>query len=624
MRLDRSVVYYRKLLFSDYNFNYELWYDIYMTALLTLHDLSKSFGTEDLFEDISFTVSEGDKIGLLGPNGAGKSTLLKIIMNIEAADNGHISKRQGLIIGYASQSPEFPDASLEEILMREIPRGDPTDTLTKARILLGKAQFTDYTQSAAKLSGGWKKRLDIARSLMKDPDILLLDEPTNHLDLEGILWLEKFLVREKTAFVVVSHDRYFLDVVSNKIIEINKCYKTGLFISNGSMETYHTRKQEFLQSQLQYERGLASQARGEIAWLKKSPKARTIKSRSRIQRADDLISELSDVKARNKIKKIDIEVSASDRATKKLLVGKNLSKTLGKELFKGIDIVLSPGTRLGIAGKNGTGKTTLLKILAGLIPLDTGTIKYADALKLVYFDQHRESVPDHVTLKRALAPNSDNVNYRGQLIHVNGWAKKFLFDEDRLEMPVKFLSGGERARILIAKLMLEPADILFLDEPTNDLDIDTLEVIEESLKEFSGAVVLISHDRCLMDNICTSILGLGMGNEDNYFADYDQWEQANAALQKKANEANNQAKAQIRKAPVQQKKLSYQEQKELDGMDSSIIKAEDEILELQKKLALPQNQTDSKKLQELYVQLGIKEKTLEELFDRWQDLLQRS
>jgi len=595
-----------------------------MTALLTLHDLSKSFGTEDLFEDISFTVSEGDKIGLLGPNGAGKSTLLKIIMNIEAADNGHISKRQGLIIGYASQSPEFADATLEEILMREIPRGDPTDTLTKARILLGKAQFNDYTISAAKLSGGWKKRLDIARALMKDPDILLLDEPTNHLDLEGILWLEKFLVREKTAFVVVSHDRYFLDVVSNKIIEINKCYKTGLFISNGSMETYHTRKQEFLQSQLQYERGLASQARGEIAWLKKSPKARTTKSRSRIQRADDLISELSDVKARNKVKKIDIEVSASDRATKKLLVGKNLSKTLGKELFKGIDIVLSPGTRLGIAGKNGTGKTTLLKILAGLIPLDTGTIKYADALKLVYFDQHRESVPDHVTLKRALAPNSDNVTYRGQLIHVNGWAKKFLFNEDRLEMPVKFLSGGERARILIAKLMLEPADILFLDEPTNDLDIDTLEVIEESLKEFSGAVVLISHDRCLMDNICTSILGLGMGNEDNYFADYDQWEQANAALQKKANEANNQAKAQIRKAPVLQKKLSYQEQKELDGMDSNIMKAEDEIVELQKKLELPENQSDSKKLQELYVQLGIKEKSLEELFDRWQDLLQRS
>ena len=595
-----------------------------MTALLTLHDLSKSFGTEDLFEDISFTVSEGDKIGLLGPNGAGKSTLLKIIMNIESPDNGHISKRQGLIIGYASQSPEFPDATLEEILCREIPRGDPTDTLTKARILLGKAQFNDYTQSAAKLSGGWKKRLDIARSLMKDPDILLLDEPTNHLDLEGILWLEKFLVREKTAFVVVSHDRYFLDVVSNKIVEINKCYKTGLFISNGSMETYHTRKQEFLQSQLQYERGLASQARGEIAWLKKSPKARTIKSRSRIQRADDLISELSDVKARNKIKKIDIEVSASDRATKKLLVGKNLSKTLGKELFKGIDIVLSPGTRLGIAGKNGTGKTTLLKILAGLIPLDTGTLKYADALKLVYFDQHRESVPDHVTLKRALAPNSDNVTYRGQLIHVNGWAKKFLFNEDRLEMPVKFLSGGERARILIAKLMLEPADILFLDEPTNDLDIDTLEVIEESLKEFSGAVVLISHDRCLMDNICTSILGLGMGNEDNYFADYDQWEQANALLQKKANEAANQAKAIIRKAPVQQKKLSYQEQKELDGMEANIIKAEEDVLELQNKLQLPENQTDSKKLQEMYTKLGIAEKSMEELFDRWQDLLQRS
>lgn len=595
-----------------------------MTSLLTLHSLSKSFGTEILFEDISFTISAGDKIGLLGPNGAGKSTLLKILMNIEKADDGHVSKRQGIRVGYASQSPEFPDATLEEVLCLEVPGGDETDTLTEARILLGKALFTDYTQNASKLSGGWKKRLDIARALMKKPDLLLLDEPTNHLDLEGIIWLEKFLNREKTAYVVVSHDRYFLENISNKIIELNRCYKTGLFISSGSMELYLERKEEFLQAQAQHERGLASQVRDEIAWLRKSPKARTTKSRSRIQRAGEMISELSEIKDRNKISKVDIEFSASDRATRKLLTGKNLSKTLGqKKLFEGIDVVLSPGTRLGIVGKNGTGKTTFLKVLAGIIPSDTGTIKYADALKLVYFDQHRESIPDNVSLKRALAPNSDNVTYRGQIIHVNGWAKKFLFDADRLEMPVSCLSGGERARILIAKLMLEPADILFLDEPTNDLDISTLEVIEESLKEFSGAVVLISHDRCLMDNVCTKILGLGMGNEEQYYADYAQWEQANALIEKNKTSATK-VVTQQKSTTTSTKKLSYQEQKELDGMESAITQKEKEISDCQKQLESPQIHADSKKSLDTYTLLANHEHQLEALFDRWHFLLEKN
>jgi ATP-binding cassette subfamily F protein uup len=595
-----------------------------MTSLLTLHSLSKAFGTEILFEDISFTISEKDKTALIGPNGAGKSTLLKILMDEEKADDGYVSKRQGLVIGYASQSPEFRDATLEEVLCREVPHGDETETLTLARTLLGKALFTDYTANASKLSGGWKKRLDIARALMKKPDLLLLDEPTNHLDLEGILWLEKFLMREKTAYLIVSHDRYFLENISNKVIELNRCYKTGVFISSGSMETYQERKEEFLQAQIQHERGLASQVRDEIAWLKKSPKARTIKSRSRIQRAGELISELSDIKTRNKVTKVDIEFSASDRETRKLLTGKNISKSLGgKVLFSGIDVVLSPGTRLGIVGKNGTGKTTFLKILAGLMLPDSGTLKYADSLKLVYFDQHRESIPDNVSLKRALAPNSDNVNYRGQMIHVNGWAKKFLFDSDRLEMPVSCLSGGERARILIAKLMLEPADILFLDEPTNDLDIETLEVIEASLKEFSGAVVLISHDRCLMDNVCTKILGLGMGNEQHFYADYAQWEQASALLAKK-NQAEVKIAIQPKKIIPPSKKLSYNEQRELDGMEDLITKTEKEIEKFQKELDASHVSADSKKSLELYTLLAASQHLLEAHYERWHTLLEKN
>lgn len=591
-----------------------------MTSLLGIHSISKSHGTQDLFEDISFTISQGDRIGLLGPNGAGKSTLLKILLSLEPVDSGTLSRRQNLRIGYASQSPEFTSQTIEEVLLREAPNEDENEALTRARILLGKAQFTNFSQDASKLSGGWKKRLDIVRALMQEPDLLLLDEPTNHLDLEGILWLEKLLTKERTAYMVVSHDRYFLNNVANKIIELNKCYPEGLFISEGNMESYKASKEAFLSGQLEQQRSLSSTVRDEIEWLRKSPKARTTKSRSRIQKANALIDELADVVERNKTFKVDIDFTASERETRKLLTGKNLTKSIGpKELFKGVDVILSPGTRLGIVGKNGTGKTTLLKILAGEIAQDMGTIKYADNLKLVYFDQHREHISPTMTLREALAPNGDMVNYRGQFIHVHGWAKKFLFKPERLSLPVGYLSGGERARILIAKLMLQPADILFLDEPTNDLDIATLEVIEENLKEFQGAVVLISHDRCLMDTICTQILGLGHENEQRFFADYRQWEEAcKETPAKKEPESKPIQATPVTLKPA--KKLSYHEQRELNGMEQAIITQEALIASFEEKLNAPHVQSDPTKSIEFYRLLGEAQGTLERMFERWEFL----
>lgn len=588
-----------------------------MTALLGVHSLTKSFGSQLLFDSISFTIGQGNRIGLIGPNGAGKSTLLKILSGLDSPDDGSISRRQGLRLGYASQVPEFPSKTLEEVLLEHI-SGDENELLTKARILLSKAQFTDFSQNAASLSGGWKKRLDIVRALMQEPDLMLLDEPTNHLDLEGILWLENFLMREKIAYLVVSHDRYFLENICNRVIELNRCFPQGLFISEGNMSKFMEHRVAFLEAQQKHERGLASVVRDEIEWLRRSPKARTTKSTSRINRAHELMEELSDVKQRNKTHKVDIEFSASDRETRRLLVAKNLAKSLGdRQLFKGIDLVLSPGSRVGIVGKNGTGKTTLLKLLAGQVPQDMGTIKYAQDLKLVYFDQHREHLPSHISLKEALSPHSDTVNYRGQPIHVHGWAKKFLFSPDRLKLPISCLSGGERARILIAKLMLEPADVLFLDEPTNDLDISTLEIIEDSLKEFAGAVVLISHDRCLMDNVCTQFLGLGEDNEQILFADYQQWEVANSQKNSKKAEPI-QTKAAVVMAKPSSKKLSYHEQKELDQMEYRILEAETEIAKLQQELEHPDLQIDAQKSLEAYRQLASAEQKLESLFARWE------
>ncbi|MBS0654882.1 MAG: ABC-F family ATP-binding cassette domain-containing protein [Verrucomicrobia bacterium] len=591
-------------------------------SLLGIQSLSKAFGSQILFKRISFTLTQGCRVGLVGPNGCGKSTLLKILVGLEDPDEGSVTRKQGLRLGYASQSPEFPALTLEELLLQEIPNATQSD-LTRARILLGKAQFTDFSQNASELSGGWKKRLDITRALMQEPDLLLLDEPTNHLDLEGIIWLEKFLLREKIAYVAVSHDRYFLENVSTKIIELNRCYPQGLFVSDGNMSDFMENKRAFLLAQEQQQQGLASIVRDEVEWLKKSPKARTTKSRSRIQNAYELIEELSQIKSRNTVHKVDIEFSASERETRKLLAGKNLSKSLGgKSLFTGVDITLSPGSRLGIVGKNGTGKTTLLKILAKMIPQDMGTVKYAEDLKFVYFDQHREHIPSNISLREALSPLSDQVNYRGQSIHVNGWARKFLFSTDRLSLPVSCLSGGERARILIARLMLQPADILFLDEPTNDLDIQTLEIIEESLKEFTGAVVLISHDRCFMDGICTQILGLGTDNEPQFFADYSQWERSFAAPPPKKEAAPKPAVA-AQAENTKPKKLSYKEEKELEGMEANIEQTEGLIASLQLCLEDPTLHTDPQKSNETYQRLAEAEQKLEALFTRWEFLSSR-
>ena len=589
-----------------------------MSTLLGIHSISKSFGNRELFCDLNFTVQQGARIGLIGPNGSGKTTLLNILAGIEEADKGSVSRRNGLRVGYARQSPDFPSLPLEDVLIQACPHEDVEEARVRARILLGKMQCHDSLQDAASLSGGWEKRLDIARSLMVEPDLLFLDEPTNHLDVEGIFWLETLLLHEKTSYILVSHDRYFLENVCTSIIELNTCFPGGLFVCDAPMSVYMNRKREFLEGQAQQERRLASTVRSEVEWLRRSPKARTTKSRSRIQKAYELIEELSETSQRNAVANVNLEFSASERETRKLLATKNLSKSLaGKQLFCGIDLVLSPGSRLGVVGKNGTGKTTFLKVLAGMLPPDTGTIKYAEGLKLVYFDQHREQLPAScTTLRQALSPNGDHVNFRGQMIHVNGWAKRFLFSPDRLELPLQYLSGGERARILIARLMLKPADILFLDEPTNDLDIPTLEVIEENLLQFAGAVVLISHDRCLMDRLCTQILGLGEHAEPALYASYEQWLQS---CEKVAVKEKPRAAPQ----PVQKsKKLVYKEQRELDGMEDSIAAIEVAIAELERRLkACAQSAEDQL---QTYRLLAEAQQRRDALFTRWQELEEKA
>lgn len=585
-----------------------------MTLLLNCQSLSKFFGSRLLFQDLAFSIFTGERIGLIGPNGSGKSTLLKILAGFEKPTSGTVSARRGLQIGYVPQSCEFRDQTPKAVLLDQLKddlRPDYEKELL-AETWLSKLGFKDEP-SAQLLSGGWKKRLSIAQALILSPDLLLLDEPTNHLDLEGILWLEKFLSREAPSYILVSHDRYFLQNMVNRIVEINRVYPQGLFSIEGTYSHFLEKKEDFLKGQIEQERSLASKARREIDWLGRSAPARTSKSKSRIEDAHELLHELSQVHGRNVQRKSDIDFAATQRETQKLLTAKNLSKEIaGRLLFHHLDFVLSPGKRIGLMGPNGSGKTTLLKIIAGEISPDQGTLKQADGLKIVYFDQHRMQLPGNITLRQALSPQGDYVTFHGQKIHINGWCKRFLFSPDNLEMPLEKLSGGERARISIAHLMLQPADVLLLDEPTNDLDIPTLETLEESLVDFPGAVVLITHDRCMLDRICTTLLALGDPDKNDFFEDYSQWE---ASLKAPAPEEKKEKKTEPKPAKI---KLSYTEKKEYDQMEEKISKLEEEIKQLNLQLEGPAQNPGQ--LQLLCTEIGLAENRLEQLYLRWEEL----
>lgn len=595
-----------------------------MSVLLTCNAVSKAHSHTILFENLTITVNKGDRLGIIGPNGAGKSTLLGMIAGKDKPDTGEIVARQSVRLGYIPQISHYPEKDVLRIVMDALAEAkhlhSDEERLLAAEVMLTKVGFTDTSEIASKLSGGWKKRLDLARALVLDPDILLLDEPTNHLDIASIVWLENLLLRSKITFLLISHDRLFLDRVTNRIIEINRAFPKGQFAVEGNYATFLERREAFLSSLEQYEQGLRSKVRNEVAWLRQSPAARTTKQQARVNQAHSLQEELQALKAIKTKPKEEWQFDNAGLQSRRMIYANNLAKTLdGKKLFDHLDILLSPGVRLGIAGDNGTGKTTLLRILSGELKPDQGTVKYAEGIRIVYFDQHREKLDPSQTLKHSLSPNGDTVEYRGKPIHVNGWAKRFHFSPERMLMPVSQLSGGERARILLARLMLQPADILLLDEPTNDLDIETLEVLEESLMEFPGAVVLITHDRRMLDNVSTQIIGLGCGEGEYYFADVDQWEKAKQKAQSKAiKSVSKPVEAPAPKKTA--KKLSYKEQQELVTIAERIEKAEQEVVRLEALSIDPSTQSDLKKLEEICHSLAEAHKQVDTLYKRWQEL----
>jgi ATP-binding cassette subfamily F protein uup len=645
--------------------------------ILNAQSVTKQFGAVPLFKDISLTVEDSDRIGLIGPNGAGKSTLLALLAGQVEPDSGELAVRKRARAAYVPQDSRFSAGlSVRQILEQALAAAHVNESEREGRLreLAGRAGFADLDAEAASLSGGWRKRLAIVEAMVIEPDVMLLDEPTNHLDLAGIEWLEELLANAPFAAVTVSHDRYFLESTSSQIVELNRIFADGLFRVKGTFSRFLEEKQAYLESQNRQQESLRNRVRTEIEWLRRGPKARTTKSKARIDTANAMIGQLASMDSRTAVNSVGIDFEASMRKTKRLVEFDNVTCVVPSEavgpgfspddsrkgnngalapaaspsprtLFSNLNFILKAGMKVGLVGPNGSGKTTLLRLLLGEIEPAEGTIKRAEALRLVYLSQMRD-LDESLTLRRALAPEGDGVNYQGRIVHVASWAARFLFTGEQLNQPVRNLSGGERARVLIAKLMLEPADVLLLDEPTNDLDIPSLEILEDNLLEFPGALVLVTHDRYLLNRVSSIVLGLDGRGSIAQFADFAQWEDwlaeqesaqslaqnstssgktqrradgSLSARQSQANSANPAISANSAK-----KKLSYLEAREFAAIEKHVEASDTRLHAARERVEHPDIASDAAALQQALAELDAAQHESDALYARWAELTDKA
>ena len=513
-----------------------------------------------------------------------------------------------------------------------MPRFPLPERRSRTAETLGRAGFPNFEADTAALSGGWRKRLAISAGLVQGPDVLLLDEPTNHMDFAGIEWLEAVLQNAAFACIVVSHDRYFLENVVSEVVELDALYAEGYLRVLGNYSKFLEAKEAYLHAQGKRQDALANRVHTEIAWLRRGPKARTTKSKARIDKARGMIGELAALNARTRTSTAKIDFTATNRQTKRLIDLLGVTYAIGsRTLFENLDFTVTSGMRVGLVGPNGSGKTTLLRLLQGDLQPARGEIRKAHSLRIVSFEQHRELDPD-LTLRRALAPDSDSVIYQDQVIHVASWAARFLFSGEDLNQRVGRLSGGERARVLIARLMLQPADVLLLDEPTNDLDIPTLEVLEESLLEYRGALILVTHDRYLLDRVSNVVLGLDGEGAAERFADFAQWRvwQRSRRTENRSGTASPGLRppgpAEIQSAPSSppvRKKLSYAEAREFAAIEARIAQAEREMNARRAALENPEVVGDHLAFRDSYTQFEQAQKLVDALYARWAELEQK-
>ena len=608
-----------------------------VAILLTAHQLKKTFGARPLFEGVGFAIESGERIGLIGPNGAGKSTLLKIIAGTVDADDGKVSLQRGLRIGYLEQVPQFKkDASVFDTILEGSPHAqgghasDEEKTQRMAYTLLSKLQLSDRAhEPVSTLSGGWKKRVALARELLKEPDLLLLDEPTNHLDLDSIRWLEEFLSNASFATLTITHDRAFLQAISNRILELDRRNPQGLLSVPGDYATYIETKESMMAAQESREVRLKNTLRRETEWLRQGAKARTTKQQARIHRAGELAEEVGDLTERNRESQVRLDFQSAEKNPKKLLEAKGISKSYGGNVVvPKFDLLLTPQSRLGLLGSNGCGKSTLIRMLVGEEAPDQGEVKRSDQLQPIYFEQNRESLDPEATVLRTLCPTGDFVQFRGNRIHVKSYLDRFLFTGPQMEMRVGKLSGGEQSRLLIARLMLEETNFLILDEPTNDLDLPTLTVLEDVLADFPGAVLLVTHDRFFLDQVVKQIYAFETDEKGQKkiipfsgLRQWETWKDLQKDTRKMVSTTSGAVAAPTAAATrTSTRKLSYKDQRELDGMETSIHAAETKVAQLTEEVNSPALATQASKLAELTRELSKAQEEVDRLYARWGEL----
>lgn len=598
-----------------------------MAVLVSAFQIGKTFGAQTLFKDLTFSVESNQRIGLIGPNGAGKSTLLKVLARQQTPDDGKISFANGLRLGYLPQTPEFDD---DETVFSAIADAtdDPYDgdNLALVHELISKFELDGPEAGEDKLvnqlSGGWKKRAALARELVKRPTLLLLDEPTNHLDLPSIVWLEEFLERSTSlAVLMVTHDRLFLQRTCNLIFDLDRRNPDGLIKFDGGYAEFVDFKEATMAAQRNLEQTRKNLLRRETEWLRRGAKARQTKQKARIERAGDLSDQVDELSARNLNRRLDVDFGDPDRGPKKMIEAKSISKRIGDRwLFKDFSFQLGPKTRVGLLGRNGCGKSTLIRVLIGRESPDSGEVKIADNVGVAYFEQQKESLNPTVSLLRTICPEGDYVDVQGQSVFARSYLARFHFRGDQMDLPVGKLSGGEQSRVLIARLMLQKENILVLDEPTNDLDIATLDVLQQALIDFPGAVILVTHDRFFMDQVANQLLVFTEQNgEILRLADFFQWE---AWFDANKNVKPNSKPSPAAEVPKAQTKgrLGYKEQRELDLMETVIQAAEAEVERLQDQLGRPEVIADRAKMMALTQELNLSQSKVERLYARWQEL----
>jgi ATP-binding cassette subfamily F protein uup len=607
-----------------------------MAILATAQDLSKSFGARPLFDGVSFTLAEGERVGLIGPNGAGKTTLLRILAGADTPDRGELSLRRGLRVGHVAQVPEFiAGRTVRETIMEGAAgvadhdlgwqAGARVDELISRLDLAGAQAGADAPVD--RLSGGWRKRVALARELLREPELLLLDEPTNHLDVDSILWLEKLLAAAPFATVTITHDRLFLQRVANRILELDRRNAGGLLSVDGDYATFVERKADLMAAQERRESSLRNTLRRETEWLRAGAPARTTKQQARIQRAEVLAGEVDELATRNVVRTADIDFAGTGRNPRRLIEARAIAKSYGNKLiFEGLDLFLGPGSRVGLIGPNGCGKSTLLRVLVGDEAPDQGQILRADGLQVAYFAQHREALDPNLSVVDTLCPGGDHVTFRGVRVHVSGYLARFLFRSEHAKLAVGQLSGGEQSRLALARLMLRPANVLVLDEPTNDLDLDTLQILEDSLLGFDGAVLLVTHDRYFLDRVTSKLLAfhtrpgaqghitplVGLRQWENWYAEENQATAAATAARPKTAAASS--------APPPRRKLSYNDQRDWDTIEARIGQADAKLAALRAEQERPDVVTDHDRLIALETEIVGAQAEVDRLYARWAEL----